>query len=286
MVGTYVVVGGTFYLGYRAYSYLEHAPRPVWWQALTARLHRLHEQVMSKATPTPAVEHKQLTEPDPHVTVSHPLLNRATNFALPPQLDQAPKQRLILAAASLGLATTGTLYSPPLRIAALPVLIYLGIAPAYTAQQTLRQEGRVTAALAETVVMAFCVVQGYYLVGSLGCVIYYLGQIAAEEKRKQARHHLLWQPPTWAWRQDSAGETVTLVCCLQPGDRIAVHPGEMVPVAGVVASGLAWVRPQNHPTLSADEEAPLGIKVSAGDAVAAATIVLVGHISVVVDPIN
>jgi len=189
------------------------------------------------------------------------------------------KQRLTVASIALGLATTGTLFYPPAKAACLPVLFYLGIAPAQTAYQALRQEKRATPALAETVVVAVCIVQGYYLVGAVGCWLYHLGGLLYDQQHKRELDDLNWHPPTAVWLEQAGKEYAIPVSALRAGDCIVVHTGEMIPVAGVVIDGVAWVKERGLPA-----DAPsLCDKRQAGSLVEAATIVQVGCIWVLVD---
>lgn len=287
MVGTSILAGSVLYLGYNAYTLLEGESRPSWWQGLVTQLHALRGRLPSVSRPPPVAVPKGSMGSTGKATASPPPATPNTAAGLTWTQAPAPaaKQRLLLATTALGVATISALYYPPLRVTALPVLVYLGVDPARRAQQALHQEGRVTVALAETAVIALCVVQGYYLVGSVGCILYYLGQVVADARRDAAPRSTFWQPPTWAWRQDPAGESVTAVNCLQVGDTIVIHTGEMIPVAGVVGSGTAWVINKEQrmaDVLPASGASPVGTKVTTGDKVAAAAIVQVGCIQVVI----
>lgn len=189
------------------------------------------------------------------------------------------KQRLTVTSIAVGLAATGVLFYPPAKAACLPILCYLGIAPAQTAYRALRQEKRATPALAETVVVAVCVVQGYYLVGAVGCWLYHWGELLYDRQHKRELDELNWQPPSWVWLEQAGKEFTISVSALRAGDCIVVHTGEMIPVAGVVIDGVAWVKERNLPA-----DAPtLFDKRQAGSLVEAATIVQAGCIWVLVD---
>jgi hypothetical protein len=155
---------------------------------------------------------------------------------------------------------TGVLYYPPLRLVCIPAFLYLGIAPTHRVYVIWRQEGRFSPLAAESVLLAFCLVQGYFLVGAVGFSLYYLGQVMAEAKRQVPDARSTWQPPLWAWRQSADGEVVTLVNCLQVGDTVVVHAGEMVPLAGVVSSGTAWVRTPGSTTDPGADGDTVGMK--------------------------
>ena len=69
------------------------------------------------------------------------------------------------------------------------------------------------------------------------------------------------------------------VSALRTGDRIVVHAGEMIPVAGVITQGVAWVKQRGLP---ADASALLDLR-QVGSRVEASTIVQVGCIWVAVE---
>jgi len=195
------------------------------------------------------------------------------------------KQNLVVAAATLGLAATSKFIYPPLQLACLPAFFYLSTAPVQAAYQSWRQEHQLTEAITEGAILALCIANGSLLVGSIGFSIYYLGKVATDSPYPLKFSRSGWQPPRWAWRQENQIELVTLVDCIQTGDTIVVHAGEMIPVAGIVTSGTAWVRPCGAIAATGDSAA-LGVKVYAGHAVTVGMIVLVGTVWITVTPSN
>lgn len=260
-------------LGDDAFSMPYHAPRvekdaahPTWWQGLVKRMQHIHPR---------------LTAPDQATNATAEPIATPVRLTLPQRLTA--KQNLFVAAATLGVAATSKLLYPPLQLACLPAFLYLGAAPAQSAYQSWRREEQLTEAIAESALLALCIVNGSFLVGSLGFSIYYLGKAMADRADQPKRNGAGWQPPLWAWRQANNTETVTLVGCIQAGDTIVVHAGEMIPVAGVVTTGTAWVRCQGASAAMGDG-ALAGVKVDAGHAVTVGTIVLVGTLYITVTP--
>lgn len=261
-------------LGDDAFSKLYRAPRvekeaapSTWWQGLVKRLQHIRPRV---AAPKPA-----------STVATTAATATAGGLGLPQRLTA--KQNLFVAAATLGVATTSKLLYPPLQLVCLPAFLYLGAAPAQRAYQSWRREQQLTEAIAESALLALCIVNGSVLVGSLGFSIYYLGKALADGADQPKRNDAGWQPPLWAWRQANSTETVTLIGCIQAGDIIVVHAGEMIPVAGLVTTGTAWVRCQGA-TAAMGDGALAGVKVSAGHAVVVGTIVLVGTLYITVTP--
>lgn len=261
MVSASLLAGGTLYIGYKTYSTATGAARPAWWQRLMTSLHNLRAQVTQRYS-------------SPYAT--KPLIDILLCPTPPAQ------HHLAAATTALGAAMVGTLYYPPLRLACIPAFLYLGVAPTRSAYLIWCQEGRMTPVVVEGALLALCLVQGQFLVGSVCFSIYYLGQVLAEAKHKEQEGLAAWQPPRWAWRQSADGMVATPVCNLQVGDTIVIHAGEMIPVTGVVAHGVAWVRMPHQAPVPFDENSTAGVKISAGYPVECATIVLIGTVGVTI----
>ena len=274
MISTSLLTGVTLYVGYKTYHVVQGAARPLWWQRVMNRLHKLRSAIgEERQSPTVA----------PATHALYPLSN--VSLSAFEQLE-APtiEQSLGVAVTALGTAMAGALYYPPLRLVCIPAFLYLGIAPTQRVYLIWRHEGRVSPAVAESLLLAICLAKGYLLVSAAGFSLYYLGQwVATLRQGVDARS--TWQPPLWAWRQSAEGQVVTPVNRLQIGDTVVVHAGEMVPLAGVVSSGMAWVRTPGSTTHPDTDEYTVGIKIGIGQSVAATTIVMVGAINVVISPI-
>ena len=178
-------------------------------------------------------------------------------------------------ALALAVTTTGRLFYPPLQVAGLPLLVYMGIPAAQEAYDQLGAEERPGRALAEIVVLAVCLAGGYYWVSSLGFWLYYGGRtwLAKQQPSEQAwRPEWLAPATTHLWKDGAA--CVVPTATLQPGDQVILHSGELVPVDGLITEGVAWLRPQ------ALRPAATGLRKGMGDKVAAADLVVVGRICV------
>lgn len=258
MVGTALLTGGTLYIGYQAYAFVkkEHT---AWWQGWGERLQKWRRAGWGR---TQAV-------------------NIPAGLPQPPSARPTAQPQLVAAATALSAAVAALVY-PPLRIVCGPALLYLGVATAQRGYRRRQQGEPVSAAVVEGVIIVICLAQGSFLVGALGFTCYYLGQVAADTTRPCQQLPIGWQPPPWGWRQAPAGEVPTPVNCLQVGDQVTVHAGEMVPVSGVIVQGMAWVRRPGAAALWTEEQGAVGVKVGIGHAIEAATIVLVGSIGVVV----
>lgn len=191
---------------------------------------------------------------------------------LPPLTTATTPQELTLTAVSLGLATTGALIFPATQIVCLPLLLYLGVTPLRTVYAALREQEEAPLALAETVILAICLLRQAYLAGALSYGCYVVAKAWLQQSAAPSLPAEAWQPPTWAWVQPDAVEHPKAVADLRSGERVIVHTGEMVPVAGVVTDGVAWVKCRGAG----------GVKVEAGSQVEAMSIVQVGCIGLTV----
>lgn len=197
----------------------------------------------------------------------------ASSATAAPITAQPTPEELTLTAVTLGLTTTGALLFPPLQLAALPLLLYLGVIPAHTAYAALRKKEGAPLALAETIVLAICLLRQAYLAGALSYGCYVVAKAWLQQQPTDAPLPVVtWQPPLWAWVQPDAVEEPKPVDELHRGERVVVHTGEMVPVTGVVTDGVAWVKARGVG----------GVKVEAGSTVEAMTIVQVGCIGLAV----
>ena len=182
-------------------------------------------------------------------------------------------------ALALAVTTTGQLCYPPLQVAGLPLLVYMGIPAARRAYEQLEAEGRPDRALAETVVLAVCLVSGAYWISSLGFFLYHGGRELLTEKHS----HTDFQQPAWSapktthlWKEGTGAIVAT--ASLRAGDQVILQSGEMAPADGLIVDGVAWLRPQAMTPISC------GLRKSVGDRISATDIVSVGQICVQIIP--
>lgn len=178
------------------------------------------------------------------------------------------------ASVSLGLAATGLLF-PPLHLAAVPTLIYMGIPSAQQAYSQLRHDHRAGRALAETAALAGCLAGGFYLVGSLGFSLYYLGRSTLHHRRGagQPQPHVGWQRPQTVTVRQASGDVTLLWHELQLGDCVHLRSGDVVPVDGFIVDGSGLVKPSGLADAAEQMKQP-------GDCVAAMDVVTLGAICI------
>ncbi|MEZ4706675.1 MAG: hypothetical protein R3A44_05700 [Caldilineaceae bacterium] len=181
---------------------------------------------------------------------------------------------------SLGLASAGLFFFAPLQYATIPVLIYMGAPSARHAYDMLHEQGRPSRALAETAVLAICLGGGWYLVGSLGFWLYFLGRLNRHNRGAARLPHSVQLRPSSARRLNGDAETVAPTHALQQGDQVLVGTSETVPVDGVIVEGVAWIQPSGCSDVA-------GCRLlRAGDRVMAADLVIAGQLSVRVQQVT
>lgn len=269
MVGLLTLTGGASLAGVWVYRRLEKGTRPAaaasWWKAswqtVQETLHTVRQGLMQRS-PRPLAA--ALATPPPALT----LLDIAEPTA-------AIRYGLWTSALALGVTTTGRLLFPPLQVAGLPLLVYMGLPPAQTAYTQLQLDGRPGSALAETMLLVVCLAGGYYWVGALGFCLYYGGRtLLAKKPQDGAAQGSLWDLPATTHRWQAGAACAVPVATLQPGDHLLLQSGEMTPVDGQIVEGVAWVQAQ---ALSATA---CGLRKGVGSRVTATDIVVVGRICV------
>lgn len=200
---------------------------------------------------------------------------------LSPNASQSENNEYQLHTATLALAVTtvGHTIFPPLRVAGLPLLVYMGIPSAKQAYDQLADEGRAGRALAETVALAVSLVSGHYWAGAFGFWLYHGSRRLMTEKRQMTEvQRSEWQPPTTAHLRKDGADYAVPTADLQPGDQVILHSGDLAPADGVITEGVAWLQRYALPPPTP------GLHKGVGDKVTAKDLVLVGSICVRVLP--
>lgn len=185
-------------------------------------------------------------------------------------------------ALALGVSAVGSLLFPPLRIAGMPLLVFMGLPAAQAAYTQLQLDGRPSRALAETVALVVCLTSGYYTFTALGFCLYHGAryQLAQQQhtSTEETRPLLSWvSPPTIHLLCEGATQSVA-TATLQPGDHVLLQSGEIAPIRGLIIEGAAWLYPQALSTTTT------ALHKSAGDLIDIQDMVVVGRICVRVLP--
>jgi Cu2+-exporting ATPase len=187
---------------------------------------------------------------------------------------------LMLCTAGVGLAALAQFVAPALLIPAAALFVYCSIPSFAGAYRTLFKERRLGVDVLDAIVVGLCLASGQIFAGAVMAWCLGLGRQllakAQEDSRrrlvnvfgKQARTAYLWL--------DGVEELVSLDR-VQPGDVIAVHTGESIPVDGTICEGDALV--DQH--VLTGESVP--VEKGVGSEVFASTMVLGGRLLIRVE---
>lgn len=175
---------------------------------------------------------------------------------------------------SLGLASTSLLF-PPMQYASVPVLIYMGAPSARSAYDQLMETGKPSRALLETTALAICLGGGWYLIGSVGFWLYYMGRLVQHKRALSKRRNASpWALPLCTRLLRNTEAVITPTALVQSGDDVLVCTSEVVPVDGIVTKGIAWVQPSGTTNISAFCLKRVGDRVAAMDVIIAGELTL------------
>ncbi|MCB0063354.1 MAG: HAD-IC family P-type ATPase, partial [Caldilineaceae bacterium] len=184
---------------------------------------------------------------------------------------------LYVSALSLGLATAGVLFYPPLQLLSLPGVVYASWQTYERAYQSLTVKKRLDITVFTAFVNTAYLAGGYLVWGALGNTSYFfslklLGSI--KDRFTQDMQSALLQHPPLVWTIVDGEELQRPLVELAAGDIVVARAGELIPVDGIVMAGSATV--DQH--ILTGEARP--IEKSVGDEVLAATILLTGALHV------
>lgn len=154
---------------------------------------------------------------------------------------QIHTRNLIASSTALALAAVG-LTAAPVKLAALPVLLYMGLPAARRAYNALADEAALPALL-ETVALSAVLVQGTVLPGALGFSLYYLGRtwwLTRTEKAARRAPELV-LPKTVCVRR-AQGEVLIPTEQVQPQESVVYTAGDLIVMPGIVMEGVAWTQ--------------------------------------------
>ena len=198
------------------------------------------------------------------------------------KIDQQKKQenrQLVLSTGALGLAFLGTV-SPVFYLLGSAMVFYLGRNIFQMMLRDFKQKHFISIYPVSVIVMTGMMVSGQLILaaitGILGNFIVKLIQKAEDSSQK----HLIdvfSGPPGQVWLEKDGVEIQVPFESVQKNDVIVVHAGEIIPVDGIIQTGSASI--DQH--ILTGESQPVDKIV--GDKVFAATLMLVGRVSILVE---
>ncbi len=246
---------------------------------------RVYDKLATKKQDQPAPFHAPstatLTLPD----VAEDHLPEMQRFASPEgdrereALEKKTDQYIFAASAAIGLTVAGMVL-PPLRLLSLPLIAYATF-PFYRAGfKSLWQERRISAYVVDIFFFTGTMATGYFFAASLLSWLLNIGQkigLQTEAKSRKSLINIFADQPHFVWVQRDEVEIEIPFEDLQLSDLVVVQTGNIIPVDGTIASGVASI--DQH--LLTGESQPA--EKAPGDLVFASTIVLSGKIYITVE---
>jgi Cu2+-exporting ATPase len=203
----------------------------------------------------------------------------ATSIASTAQQDSRPLHFARIGAASTILITTARYCCPPLNLVVVAALSYTTLPTLEKTASLLRSERRLDNQAYSSLIMIVLLGAGNYFAAALSTVIHHISEYVIEQSRKESARlasEVYHQAPEMVWIDDGAGVDRQIPLeQLKAGDLVLVTTGEVIPVDGVISSGMALI----------DQQALTGeanpVEMHPGDAVMAATILLSGRVAIV-----
>lgn len=194
--------------------------------------------------------------------------------------SQTQIRRMGIALSSLGLATGGLLFYPPLALLSVPGVLYITRLTFLRAWNSVSQKRQITVDVISTMNRSLLLLTGNFFFASVSASIfvfnrYLLGIIKDDSKQKIIdvfRHQ-----SRYVWVEANGTEIQVPIDELEAGDVIVVNAGEIIPVDGQITAGMATV--DQH--LLTGEAQP--IDKMPGESVWAMTILLSGRIYIQVE---
>ena len=208
------------------------------------------------------------------------------DLALAKAPARAPRVRatdtsLPVATASLALSAATTFLAPALLPVGAAAMLVTALPSYRRAYRVLVRERRLGVDVLDSIIFTACLFTGQIFAGAMTAWFLSIGRQLLRRTEDESSKVLLnafGKQPSMVWRHLADGaEVETPLEKIRAGDHIVVHPGEAVPVDGVIRHGDAMLD-QHRLT---GESAPA--EKTVGDAVFASTVLLAGRVVVEVE---
>lgn len=192
---------------------------------------------------------------------------------------------------SLGFATAGTLFYPPLTLLSIPSLVYYIIGLVRHGYHSLLEKRRFSMATLDAIAVSGLLFTGNYFVTAFACSLLALAQkiqIKTKEGSKKSVINVFEYQSQNVWvlhddPQTRSGHRLEVEIpfdTLQIGDTVVVNVGQMIPIDGLITHGYASIDQR----ILTGESQPAEKEV--GDEVFASTIVIEGRICIRVERVG
>lgn len=188
--------------------------------------------------------------------------------------------KMPISAISLGLATAGALFYPPLSLLSLPGLFFISIDVFKNAYQALVKEKKAHVDLLVAIIVAVGVMKGYFWVVNFQLFLGMCSRQLTEKIKSNSKEKIIdifGQQPNRVWVLVDGVEIEVPFESLTKGNLIVAQAGSMIPVDGQITDGTASI--DQH--MLTGESQP--VEKGRGDQVYALTVVLAGKIYIEVE---
>jgi heavy metal translocating P-type ATPase len=208
------------------------------------------------------------------------ILEGALANAEHPAHKDKPDMHLPLCTASVPMAAIAQFAAPAFLPAAAILFAYTSIPTMKAARQVLVEERRLGVDVLDAIVVAGCLGTMSIFPGAVLCWCLSFGRVLVKKTQDDSKKLLLnafGKQPRYVWLYRDGAEVQISLDRLQPLDVIVVNTGEVVPVDGIIAQGMAMI--DQHALTGESTPAEKGV----GDRVFAATLMVAGKILVQVE---
>ena len=220
-------------------------------------------------------DRKQLSR-DQIIEILESALAHAENPAQKDKLDL----HLPLCTASVPMAAIAQFAAPGLLPAAAVLFAYTSIPTFKAAREVLVEERRLGVDVLDAIVVVGCLGTMSIFPGTVLCWCLGFGRVLVKKTQDDSKKLLLnafGKQPRYVWLYRDGAEVQISLDQLEPLDVIVVNTGEVVPVDGIIAQGMAMI--DQHALTGESTPAEKGV----GDRVFAATLMVAGKILVQVE---
>ncbi|MGH8656738.1 MAG: heavy metal translocating P-type ATPase [Gammaproteobacteria bacterium] len=189
-------------------------------------------------------------------------------------------RNLACAGATMATVLVARALWPPLYLVSMGLAAYSMRIPAQRAYTALTREKRVKLPVLVTLNLAGTWLGGYFVIGGLGLVAFFLGEklvVITRDRSHKSLISVFGQQARPVWALIDGVEVEIPFERLHAGDLIVVHAGQTVPADGVIVEGLATI--DQHALTGESQPIEKGV----GDRVYGATVALAGKIHVRVE---
>jgi heavy metal translocating P-type ATPase len=208
------------------------------------------------------------------------ILESALTSAENPAKKDRVDLHLPLCTASMPIAAIAQFAAPALLPAAAVLFAYTSIPTFKSAREVLVDERRLGVDVLDAIVVVGCLGTMAIFPGAVLCWCLSFGRVLVQKTQDDSKKLLLnafGKQPRYVWLYRDGTEVQIALDRLQPLDVIVVNTGEVVPVDGVIAQGMAMI--DQHALTGESTPAEKGV----GDRVFAATLMVAGKILVQVE---